>query len=89
MDGEQGRDPSAGLVDAAEEVAGADLKGPFRRWLATTEELDYTEALDWFGLRFAPPAGQQTANTWKLEIRPDATQAQKTHLKEWLGKATP
>src|SRR5262249_28297469 len=32
---------------AAEEVAGVDLKGPFRNWLATTEELDYAEALDW------------------------------------------
>ena len=35
----------------AEEVAGVDLKGWFRGAVASTEELDYTEALDWFGLR--------------------------------------
>jgi predicted metalloprotease with PDZ domain len=40
---------------ATEEIAGVDLKEWFRRALASTEELDYTEALDWYGLRFAPP----------------------------------
>ena len=86
--GEHGFTPEQ-FRQTTEEVAGVDLKEWFHDSLASTKELDYTEALDWFGLRFAPPAGQQTANTWKLEIRPDATQAQKTHLKEWLGKATP
>jgi predicted metalloprotease with PDZ domain len=37
----------------ASEVAGTDLTGWFHKALDTTEELDYTEALDWFGLRFA------------------------------------
>ncbi len=36
----------------ASEVAGQDLDGWFHKVLETTEELDYTEALDWFGLRF-------------------------------------
>ena len=36
----------------AQEVAGIDLAAWFRRVLETTEELDYAEALDWFGLRF-------------------------------------
>lgn len=40
------------------EVAGADLSEWFRRVLETTEELDYTEMLDWFGLRFRPPQGR-------------------------------
>jgi predicted metalloprotease with PDZ domain len=42
---------------AAEEVAGTRLIDFFRRTVESTEELDYTEALDWFGLRFrnAPP----------------------------------
>jgi predicted metalloprotease with PDZ domain len=36
----------------ASEIAGMDLSPWFRRVLETTEELDYTEALDYFGLRF-------------------------------------
>jgi predicted metalloprotease with PDZ domain len=36
----------------ASEVAGTDLAPWFHRVLATTEELDYREALDWYGLRF-------------------------------------
>ena len=64
-----------------EEVAGVDLKEWFRKALASTEELDYTEALDWFGLRFAKSEGQSPANAWKLEIREDATEAQKGHLR--------
>ncbi len=36
------------------EAAGADLKGWFARTAESTEELDYTEALDYFGLRFRP-----------------------------------
>jgi len=34
----------------AEEVAGTDLDPWFHRVLETTEELDYREALDWYGL---------------------------------------
>jgi predicted metalloprotease with PDZ domain len=37
----------------AQEVAGLDLSTWFRKVLETTEEIDYAEALDWFGLRFA------------------------------------
>ena len=40
--------------DRSEEVAGTDLKDWFRKVLSSTEELDYAEALDWYGLRFAP-----------------------------------
>ncbi|HSN85292.1 MAG TPA: PDZ domain-containing protein, partial [Thermoanaerobaculia bacterium] len=35
-----------------EEVAGIDLDAWFHRAIDTTEELDYSEALDWYGLRF-------------------------------------
>ena len=37
----------------AREVAGVDLSAWFTRALDTTEELDYTEALDWLGLEFS------------------------------------
>ena len=39
----------------AQEVAGTDLSAWFTRALDTTEELDYTEALDWLGLEFSDP----------------------------------
>jgi predicted metalloprotease with PDZ domain len=70
---------------AAEEIAGTDLKEWFRKAIASTEELDYTEALDWFGLRFTPSGAGRPANSWQLEILPKATATQKQHLNEWLG----
>ena len=38
----------------ASEVAGADLTDFFHRAVETTEELDYAEFLDWYGLRLQP-----------------------------------
>jgi len=38
---------------AASQAAGTDLSAWFARVFDSTEELDYREALDWFGLRFA------------------------------------
>ena len=72
----------------AEEVAGVDLKDWFRKALSSTEELDYTEALDWFGLRFAAPnVPPPAAPSWKLEISADATEAQKGRFRRWVGEA--
>lgn len=67
----------------AEEVAGVELKDHFRKWLATTEELDYADALDWFGLRFVTRDGTQKA--WRLEVREDATPAQRRRLQTRLA----
>jgi predicted metalloprotease with PDZ domain len=36
------------------ETAGIDLSGWFTTVLTTTAEIDYAEALEWFGLRFTP-----------------------------------
>lgn len=68
----------------AEEVTGVDLRAWFKRTINSTEELDYAPALDWFGLRFAP--GDAKTKSWRLEIRDDATQAQRGRLKAWLGQ---
>lgn len=65
-------------VATASEVAGTDLTGFFHKLLQTTDEMDYSEALDWFGLRFAPSDNPATA--WTLEIRPDATSQQRARL---------
>jgi len=51
----------------AEEVSGLDLSAWLTRAVSTTEELDYGEALDFLGLRFAPvpePKPGQPARGW-------------------------
>jgi predicted metalloprotease with PDZ domain len=74
---------SAQFQLAAEDVARTSLTGFFKQALASTEELDYTEALEWFGLQFA--SGEARAGgRWSLEIRPDATPAQREHLHAWM-----
>jgi predicted metalloprotease with PDZ domain len=56
---------SADLRAAALELVGASAKEDLLRWfekaLETTEELDYVEALDWFGLDFRPPSNARGA----------------------------
>jgi predicted metalloprotease with PDZ domain len=57
----------------AEEVAGAPLREFFRKSVESTEELDYTEALEWFGLRFREPASAAPAKAWTgAETKNDA-----------------
>jgi predicted metalloprotease with PDZ domain len=53
----------------AEETAGMPLQGWFVRALETTEELDYTEALDWFGLRFSSVEAVSKGGWTGLETR--------------------
>jgi predicted metalloprotease with PDZ domain len=61
----------------ASEVAGVDLAPWFTRVAASTEELEYTDALAWFGLRFAP-------GTWTIEALPAPTRQQRDQLSAWL-----
>jgi predicted metalloprotease with PDZ domain len=46
---------------AASEVAGTDLTAWFARVFDSTAELEYREALDWFGLRFAAEPASRKA----------------------------
>jgi hypothetical protein len=46
-------------------------------------EINYSEMLEWFGLQFA--RGGDPAREWMLEIRADATPAQKAHLASLLA----
>jgi predicted metalloprotease with PDZ domain len=78
--GERGFTPDE-LRATAEEVAGATLEAWFERSLASTEELDYSEALDWYGLRFSDD------DSWTLEILDDASARQTEHLKALLAPA--
>lgn len=70
----------------AEEVASIDLKLWFEKVLASTDELDYTEARDWFGLRFGKSDGQVPVSAWKIEAREDSTEASRNHLRRLLGQ---
>jgi predicted metalloprotease with PDZ domain len=80
--GERGFTPEQ-FRATAQEVAGADLKEWFHKAISSTDELDYREALDWFGLRFAP--AEDPAKAWNLEVRADATDDQKAHFRAWVG----
>jgi predicted metalloprotease with PDZ domain len=71
------------FAQTASDAAGFDLKPLLHKLVATTEEIDYTEMLDWFGLRFS----LDPAKAWGLEVRPDATAAQKEHLAAFLAQS--
>ena len=66
-----------------EEVAGVSLASWFQSAVSSPHELDYTDVLEWFGLRFT--SGEGPAGAWRLERRPDQTAAQRAHLDAWLG----
>jgi predicted metalloprotease with PDZ domain len=65
------------------DAAGFDVGPLLHRLIATTEEIDYSEMLEWFGLQFA--RGGDPTREWMLEIRADATPAQKAHLASLLA----
>ncbi|MCG6957824.1 MAG: hypothetical protein LJF04_17680 [Gemmatimonadetes bacterium] len=75
--GERGYTPKE-FCAVAEEVAGPDLEAWFRKAIASTEELDYSEALEWFGVRFVADG------TWSLAVRADATADQAADLRDLL-----
>ena len=65
------------------DAVGVDVSALLQKLIATTEEVDYTEMLDWFGLRFTPTDDPQKA--WTLEVRPDATTSQKSHFASFMA----
>lgn len=64
----------------AERIAGVDLRPWFAGAVAGTADLDYTDLLEWYGLRFS---GEGTS-AWTIERRADQTPAQRAHLDAWL-----
>jgi predicted metalloprotease with PDZ domain len=60
------------------DAAGFDAGPLLHTLVATTEEVDYSEMLDWFGLRFSAD------KPWTLEGQPDATADQKAHLAAFM-----
>ena len=79
--GEKGYTPEQ-FRGTVSEVAGTDLSAWFARLLESTEELDYSEALNWYGLRFkstdAPSDKDKDKEPGKEKKPPKA----------WLGLTT-
>jgi predicted metalloprotease with PDZ domain len=69
--------------ETTEAVAGVDLRRWFTSAVSSTDDLDYTDLLEWYGLRFVTSAGP--AGAWTLERLPDQTAAQRQRLANWLG----
>ena len=66
--GARGYTPAA-FQAVASTVAGTDLRPFFHRVLDTTEELDYTEMLDWYGLAFAATPDSATVPTLGVPLQ--------------------
>ena len=69
------------------DAAGVDVGPLLQKLIASTQEVDYAEMLDWFGWQFVPNADPTKA--WTLEVRPDATPAQREHFAALLAPSTP
>jgi predicted metalloprotease with PDZ domain len=76
---------AAELRATVEEVAGRGMKAWFEKTIESPGELPYGEMLAWYGLRFAGSAGE----SWNLEIRPRATDAQTKHFKALVTSSGP
>jgi hypothetical protein len=68
----------------AEEIAGTDLRAWFASAVSSTDELDYSDVLEWYGLRFVTSSGPSGA--WTLERRPEQTAVQRARMASWLEK---
>lgn len=69
---------------AVEEVAGQSLSGWFSGVIGSAAEVDYSEALDWFGLALERKKTQDGHEKWTLSIAENAGDAQKERLHAWL-----
>ena len=68
------------------DAAGVDVSALLHTLIATTQEVDYREMLDWFGLRFKTDG--DAADRWTLEVRPDATATQQAHVAALLAHSS-
>ena len=56
------------------EIGGSSVAIWINQAVASTAELDYTAAVAWYGLQFAPAHGEQAGPTWQLQINETASQ---------------
>jgi predicted metalloprotease with PDZ domain len=74
---------AADFARTLSDAAGFDVGPLLHKLVATTEEVDYSEMLNWFGLRFAQ--SDDPAKAWTLEVPADATPEQRAHLDAFLA----
>lgn len=68
-----------------ENVAGEPLSRWFDHVIRSASELDYSEALDWYGLRVEhTPNGERVQ--WTLSVSPTASGTQQARLAAWLER---
>lgn len=68
----------------AEQVVGQSLKPWFDSVIAAPGEVDYAEALNWYGLVLTERQGEK-GRSFALSLKPDATPEQVMRRKAWLG----
>jgi len=68
------------IAKAASEVAGCDLSEFFRRYVSGTDELPYAEVATKAGL-----AVRESDGDWTIKHSPDATEAQRRLIDDWLN----
>lgn len=64
-----------------QQIGGAEVVGWLDLAVATTAELDYAPALDWFGLQFV--AAEPSQPSWQLVRNEAASHAQLARLRAW------
>jgi predicted metalloprotease with PDZ domain len=71
-----------------EEVVGTSAATWLEAAVASTAELDYTPALAWFGLRFAPADSERAEAAWRLQGDETASQEHRSRLHAWATDHT-
>lgn len=75
---------NAEFASVASEVAGSDLSDWFQRSIYSTEELDYSEALEWLGLQFKVDGPKEGVKDGAAEVKEEAdSEAKDTSI--WFG----
>lgn len=81
--GETGFRPEQFSTTAAE-VFGKSLDGWFSDVIGSASEVDYGEALDWYGLALGREKADGGLEKWQLTVSKDASEAQQARLREWI-----
>lgn len=68
------------------DAAGFDVKPLLHKLIATTEEVDYAEMLEWFGLRFMQT--DDPTKAWTLEVSPTASAAQQSNWAAFMARSS-
>jgi predicted metalloprotease with PDZ domain len=71
------------FVKTASDAAGVNVGPLIHRLVATTEEVDYREMLNWYGLRFTDD------KSWTLEVRPHPTKEEQAHFAALMAHSKP